>query len=176
MVGQDPVDLLGHGPVEGAQPRLQVGHRDVQLDGRQGRGQRRVRVPVDQDPVRGQGRQGLIERSEHRPGLGAVPARAHTQVDIGRRDPQVGEEDVGEHRVVVLPGVDDDVLHPGSSHGVGDRGELDELGPGPDDGDNAHGPILCAAQVPMRGRLLRPRRRGAGMPYGLRNLRSHLAT
>jgi len=28
----------------------------------------------------------------------------------------------------------------------------------------------------MRGRLLRPRRRGAGMPYGLRNLRSHLAT
>ena len=33
VVGQDPVDLLGHGPVERAQPRLQVGDRHVELDG-----------------------------------------------------------------------------------------------------------------------------------------------
>ena len=34
-VGEDAVDLLGHGAVEAAQARLDVGHRDAQLDGRQ---------------------------------------------------------------------------------------------------------------------------------------------
>ena len=29
MIGQYPIDLLGHPPVEGAQSRLQMGYRDV---------------------------------------------------------------------------------------------------------------------------------------------------
>ena len=47
LVGDDPVDLLGHRAVEGAQARLQVGDRDAELDGHERRGQRRVDVARD---------------------------------------------------------------------------------------------------------------------------------
>ena len=52
VVGEHPVVLLGHPPVERAQAGLQVRHRDVHLDRGDRAGQRRVGVAVDQHPVR----------------------------------------------------------------------------------------------------------------------------
>jgi hypothetical protein len=44
------------------------------------------------------------------------------EVDVRGRDPQVAEEDVGEHRVVVLPGVNNHMVDPGLSESGVDRG------------------------------------------------------
>ena len=122
VVGQDPVDLLGHGPVEGPQARLQVRDGHMELDCRQGPGQRGVRVPVDQDPVGTVGLDGLVHGREHRSGLHAVRSRADPEVDVRGRDSQVAEEDIGEHRVIVLPGVNNHMLDPGLTEGGIDRG------------------------------------------------------
>ena len=58
---------------------------------------------------------------------------------IGRGDPQIGKEHIGEQRIVVLAGVDDPVIDSSLPKGAVDWRELDELGPGPDDGHYAHG-------------------------------------
>ena len=79
-----------------------------------------------------------IQTRQHRPRLHAVTARPDPQVHVRVRNPQVGEEDVRHHRVVVLPGVDDDVLHTGTGEGGGDRAELDELRAGADDTQDLH--------------------------------------
>ena len=52
VVGDDPVDLLGHPPIEAAQAGLDVRDGQPELGGDQRAGQRRVRVAVDQDGVR----------------------------------------------------------------------------------------------------------------------------
>ena len=52
VIGDDPVDLLGHAAVEAAQPGLDVSDGHEQLRGRQRTGQRGVRIAVDQEPVR----------------------------------------------------------------------------------------------------------------------------
>ena len=79
-----------------------------------------------------------VHRGKHRSGLDPVGTRAHSQVDVRGGDAQVGEEDVGEHRVVVLPGVDDDVLSPCGPEGRVHGSQLDELGAGTDDRHHAH--------------------------------------
>ena len=49
-------------------------------------------------------------------------SRADPEVDVRGRDTQVAEEDIGEHRVVVLPGVNNHMLDPGLTEGGIDRG------------------------------------------------------
>ena len=51
MVGDDAVDLLGHRAIEGAHPRLDVGDRNLRLGRREGAGEGRVRVAVDEHRV-----------------------------------------------------------------------------------------------------------------------------
>ena len=51
MVGQPPVQLLGHRRVEAAQSGLDVGDRDRELCGRECCGDRRVDVAGDDDEV-----------------------------------------------------------------------------------------------------------------------------
>ena len=140
VVGEHAVVLLGHGPVERAQPGLQVRDRQVQLHRGQGAGQGGVGVAVDQHPVGSVLEQDLVHPGQDRARLCAVAGRADLEVHVRVRDPEVGEEDVGEHRVVVLSGVHDDVLHPTLTTGVGHRGQLDELRTGTDHAQDLHGP------------------------------------
>ena len=51
VVGDDPVDLLGHRAVEAAQPRLDVADRDPELRGAERRRERRVDVAGDEHEV-----------------------------------------------------------------------------------------------------------------------------
>jgi hypothetical protein len=65
---------------------------------------------------------GLVHGREHRASLHPVRPRADPEVDVRGRDPQVAEEDIGEHRVVVLPGVNNHMVDAGLSEGGVDRG------------------------------------------------------
>ena len=77
---------------------------------RQRAGERGVRVAVDQHPVGAVLVDHRVHRREHAPRLDAVRAGADAEVDVRCGDLQVGEEDVRHQGVVVLAGVDDDVV------------------------------------------------------------------
>src|SRR5699024_2549101 len=82
----------------------------------------------------------FIHPGEHCTGLAAVRAGADGEVHIWSRDPQIREEDVAHGGVVVLAGVDDDVLDVVPLRGgIRDRCELDELRARAHDGQDLHG-------------------------------------
>ncbi len=60
---------------------------------------------------------------------------------------QVGEEGVGEERVVVLTRRDRDDVVSGLAHGRDDRCELDDLGAGPEGDEDAHHARSAGAAV-----------------------------
>jgi hypothetical protein len=106
-VGEDAVDLLGHRPVERAQPGLDVRDRDAELGGREGDGERRVDVTAHAHQIGLLLEQHALERLERPRSLHAVRPGADTEEDVG-----LGELEVRQHLrrhplVVVLPGMDD---------------------------------------------------------------------
>ena len=139
VVHDDPVDLLGHRAVEGAEPRLDVDHGDAQLHGGQPAGERRVRVPVHEHRAGLLLDHELLEHAQHLAGLPAVTAGADPEVEVGCRDAELLEEDVGHTVVVVLTRVDEDLIVP-LAQGAAYRRRLDELRPGSDDREDSHVP------------------------------------
>ena len=105
-VDGDPVALLGHRQVAAAQPRLDV--RDGDGARCLGAGERRVRIAVHEHPV---GQLALDRGGDprpHRAGIGAVQVEPVCRL----REPELLEEDVGELSVVVLAGVEHDLVDP----------------------------------------------------------------
>jgi hypothetical protein len=135
VVGEDAVDLLGHRAIEGAHPGLDVGDRHVGLGGRKPAGERRVRVAVDEDEV------GLLdgdertERGEHPRRLIGVRAAVDAELALGPRHAELVDEDRRELVVVVLAGVDEQLVVLGAQQ-ARDGGRLDELRAVPDDGED----------------------------------------
>ena len=78
-------------------------------------------------------------------------AGADAEEDVGPRQPELVEEHVGHLRVVVLPGVHEQPLHPGIelAQGTVDGRRLHEVRAGTDDEADAgrHGRIVCAVDV-----------------------------
>ena len=109
LVGDDPVDLLGHRAVEAAQARLDVGDRDPHLRRGQRRRQGRVDVAGDEHQVGRLVDQDRLEALHHPRRLLGVAARADLEHVVGRRHPELLEEDLRHQPVVVLAGVDDRV-------------------------------------------------------------------
>ena len=72
-----------------------------------------------------------------RPGLVGAAAAADPEAVVGPRQAELREEDAGHRLVVVLAGVDEDLVVARPQHRL-QRGGLDELRPRPDDGDDAH--------------------------------------
>ena len=149
LVGEDAVDLLRHRAVEAAQARLHVHDRDVLLHRHQAAGERGVHVADDEHrggPVLVEHR---FEAAHDLGGLHRVRAGAHLEVQVGRGQPQVGEEPVAHRRVVVLAGVHEH----GARHArvARERGEqrrhLHEVGPCADDAEDGPGHRgVCAHQ------------------------------
>ena len=73
------------------------------------------------------------QRAQHARGLLGVRAVADPQFAIGSRQSQLAEEHVGERVVVVLSGVNEQLLMGGAQR-LGHGGGLDELGAVADDG------------------------------------------
>jgi hypothetical protein len=137
VVRDDPVQLLGHPPVEAPEPRLDVAHREVELRGREGPREGGVRVPVHEDDVRVLLLEDLLELDQHLPGLAGVGPGADVEVVVRLRDVEDLEEHVAHRLVVVLARVDQDLLVVAAdlpAHG----GRLHELGPRADDARDAH--------------------------------------
>ena len=138
--------------VEAAQARLDVGEGQVQLRRREGRGERRVGVAVGQHEVRLALEHRRLERLQHARGLAAVAAGTDAEVEVGLRDAEFREEDVGHRRVVVLARVHDEVLDVRAA-GVGgcdcaaDRRELHELRARADHLHQAHGYARACVNV-----------------------------
>ena len=148
VVGEDAVVLLGHAAVEGAQPGFEVGDLEVHLHCGEGAGEGGVGVAVDEGPVRLVLLEDLVHPGEHRAGLAAVGAGTDGEVHVRCRDPQVREEDVAHRGVVVLSGVDDDVLDVVPLRGgIRDRGELDELWARTHDGQDLHASLLLQRSI-----------------------------
>ena len=141
-VRQEPVDLLGHTPVEGTEPGLDVGDGDVKLHRREGGGQRGVHVAHDQHEVGQRGVQDRLEAAHDLGGLDRVRARADAEVEVGGPDIQVLEEPLRHRPVVVLAGVDED-----RSQGRLRAHRPDEWGP--DDVDDPHRALASRPAVLM---------------------------
>ena len=81
-----------------------------------------------------------LDALHHARGLDRVAARAHAEHVVGRRHPELLQEDLGHHPVVVLAGVDQDVARvrqPPAQRGD-DRRHLDEVGPRPHRVEDPH--------------------------------------
>lgn len=91
MISHHAVVLLRHSPVEAAQTRLQVRNRNMHLHRTQRRRDRRIRVAVDQHPVRTMLIKHRIQRGKHCPGLHSVRAASDPQMHIRHPDAQILE-------------------------------------------------------------------------------------
>lgn len=141
MVGDDAIDLLGHGAVEGPQPGLDMCDGNVQLGGHEGAGQRRVGIAVDQNAVGAQGFQHRFELLKHGACHRPMPTAMDLQIVVGLLDAQLGKEDVGHLGIEMLAGMDQYFSdRAGLGERLADRSYLDELRSGADDsGNRLHG-------------------------------------
>ena len=134
LVDLDPVSLLGHRPVAGAQARLDVSHGPARLRAGQRAGEGGVRVAEDEHPV---GPLGLDRHRDPRPhhrGVGGARGEPVARL----LEAQLVEEDLRELAVVVLPRVEHDLLDRGRAEREREGRRLDELRPVPDDGEHLH--------------------------------------
>src|SRR5207237_10256133 len=124
LVGLDAVAFFGHREVAAAQAGLDVRQRKLERGRGERPGKRRVGVAVDEHPVGPLLAQASLDRGLHRVRVSCAQVEAVARL----REAQLLEEDLRELVVVVLPGVDDDlvetVLAEGDRRGRG----LDELG------------------------------------------------
>ena len=142
VVGENSVVLLGHATVEGTQPGFQMGHRQVHLHRREGAGNGRIGVAVNEHPVWVHVLKHRIKLLEHPAGHDAVGAASYTKMQVRVRDPELDEEGIRHVDVVMLPGMDDLVVDPLGRESLSHRGQFHELGTSPDDTHDAHDAIL----------------------------------
>ncbi len=142
-VDLDAVAFLRHLEVTAPETRLDVRDRNAGLDRRPRAGERRVRVAVDEHHVRLRCANGSGDRRRHRLDVGGV----EVEPDVGLRQPELLEEDGGELRVVVLPGVQEHFVDPSLAQRDGEGRRLDELRAVPDDRENPHRSLHYASRA-----------------------------
>ena len=174
-VGDDPVDLLRHRHVEGAQSGFDVCDRDAELARGDGCGEGGVDVAVDDDQLGTSGQHLGFEAHEERCGLLSVASRADTEVDVGPRQVELAEEHLRHAVVVVLARVHQAL--PGTASGQGsDHGSrLGEVGTGPGDVQQGHRglPVAGAASRLRGSRAVTPSSPPSSIPdreVGMRRL------
>ena len=134
-VDLDPVVLLRHRQVAAPQAGLDVRERGTGRVRGPGARERRVRVAVDEHPVRPLRLDRFLDRRTHRLGI----RRLQPEPVVRLCEVELVEEDLRQLRVVVLPGVQDDLVDSGLAQGQRQGRRLDELRPVPDDGEHFHG-------------------------------------
>ena len=109
----DAVDLFGHPAVEAAQASLDVRDPNTKLRGDEGRGDRRVDVTIYDDPVRSFFEQHGLDSLHDPCGLNCVRIGADLEIQVRRWDSQIAKKVAGQHIMVVLAGMHDDLRKAG---------------------------------------------------------------
>ena len=138
VVRDDPIDLLGHRAIEGPETGLDVSERAAHLRRDERARERRVRVPVHEDEIGLLPLEDVLETVHHLRGLAGVTAASNSEVVVRPRHVEDLEEHVGHVLVVMLPGVDQDLLVVLANLPAHRRG-LDELRACADDARDFHG-------------------------------------
>ncbi len=136
VVDDPPVHLLRHAVVIAAVAGLHVEDGDAHPFG-DDRGETAVRVAEDQQPVRPLDGHDLLGPADDPADLVAERAPLDPKVVIGLPDSEVPEEDLVQVRVVVLPGVDQDVVAVPVQLGD-DAAQADDLRAGAQDRHDLH--------------------------------------
>ncbi len=131
-VGDDAVDLFGHGVVEAAQAGLHMRYGYAHLGGHQGGGQGGVHIAGHDHQVGLLGQQHLFELQHDAGRLLGMAAPADAQVKVGTRQAQVFKKDLRHAVVEMLPGMAYQVLHLLAvlTEGLVERRNLNEIRPG----------------------------------------------
>ena len=139
LVGEQAVDLLGHGAVEGAQSGFDMRHGDQQLGANQGRGDGGVDVAVDKYQIGIFGQSRLLEAHHDLSRLPGVRAGADFEIDVGLGQGELLEKYLGHVGVVVLAGVHQHLtdIHFLSKH-LHHRRYFHKIWSGTDDVENFH--------------------------------------
>ena len=131
MIRQHAVLFLRHPHIIGAQSRLDMSHRDMDFRCSQCARKRGIRIAVHQQEIRLFLKQDVLDFSEHFACLMAMRAGSYAKVIFGMRDAQFFKKYIRHIVVIVLAGMDDNLLHFSGKRG-GNDGGLDELRPCPD--------------------------------------------
>jgi len=133
VVDEHAVHLIRHAAIAAREAGLHVRGGHVKLRRRERAGERRVRVAVDEHPVR----PGVLLQDrplhgvEHRATFPAMAATTDAEVPHGCRDAKFLKEHVRHAGAVVLAGVDDPLGHACLGQRTADHRRLDELGTRP---------------------------------------------
>ena len=115
-----------------------MGDRQAQLHCRQGAGQGRIGVAIDDDHIGLHRNHDRLERRQHPPRHLAVAAAMNAEMARRRGDGELAEENIGHVVIEVLAGMDHDFSGARfSGDGAAQHRRLDELRPRTDDRQDA---------------------------------------
>ncbi len=138
LVGEDAVDLLGHGPVAGAQAGFDVGDGDAELGGCEGRGQGAGDVADDDEELGAVAGELCLHGEQDRRGDLGVGGAVDLEHDIRLRDPEIAEEHLAHAGVMMLSRVNESGRDVPAFELPPDRRDLHEVRACPGD-DTDHG-------------------------------------
>src|SRR5216684_4040058 len=107
-VGQDAVDLFGHGAVKAAESGFDVGYADTKFGGGKRDSNGGVDVAYNEHQVGFALDENGFNALQDFGGLGGVRARTDFEIHVRRGDAHLAKENVGEFLVIVLASVDKD--------------------------------------------------------------------
>jgi len=132
-VGEDAVDLFGHGAVKTAEARFDVSDTNAELHGGERNRDSGIDVADDEDEVGLVVQKNGLDAFQDLGGLRGVGAGADFEVYMGHGDAHLAEENVGKLFVVVLARVDEDGLNLRMTlHFVHERRDFRQVGAGAD--------------------------------------------
>ena len=161
-VGLDPVALLRDVVPVAPQAGFDMEQGNARSLRRPGAGERRVGIAPDQDRIRVLPLDHLGDAALGDGDAPLVWERPDSEVVVGERQAQVGDQQVRHSRVVMLPGVDEDLVDAACER-QRERPGLDDVGPRPDDRDQPmwHRRSNVASAAVSCGRIRRGRSRCA---------------
>ena len=128
-------------------------HRHVDFGGGHGTGQGGVGVAIQHNGIGLFIQKNLLDAFDHLGGLYAMAGGTYVKVVVGARYAQLVKEDLRHVAVVVLTGVYDDLMDALGivfPNGAAQCCCLDDLGPGPDDGDNLHSNYIMPSSARLK--------------------------
>jgi hypothetical protein len=136
-IGEDAVDFFGHGTIKAAEAGFDVGYRNAELNGRERDGNGGIDIANHENEIGLVLEQNGLDALEDFGGLDGMGAGADFEINLGRGDAHLAEENVGKRGIVVLAGVDEDGFNLRVAlHFAHERSDFGEIGASADNADD----------------------------------------